>query len=182
MLTRLKLVGVTFDCKLRMDLCVQETVSQASWKLTTILRTRRFHEVTGLFQVHKSKTLSFVEHRTPAVHHAARNILAGIDAIQKRFLRECSLTEEDALVFFNLPPLGEECKVTVQYGWSVLPWLSLVFGASVQIEDTLVVGYRTSLGLDTFLLDRCGFPHWLGMPTFTVSDAPSSLRIATCWR
>ena len=29
----------TFDCKLRMDLCVRETVRQASWKLTTILRT-----------------------------------------------------------------------------------------------------------------------------------------------
>ena len=30
-------------------------------------------------------------------------------------------------------------KVTVQYGWSVPPWLSLDFGASLQIEGTLVV-------------------------------------------
>ena len=28
--THLKLLGVTFDCKLRMDPCVRETVSQAS--------------------------------------------------------------------------------------------------------------------------------------------------------
>ena len=27
---------------------MRETVNQASWKLTTILRTRRFHEVTRL--------------------------------------------------------------------------------------------------------------------------------------
>ena len=36
---------------------------------------------------------------------ASRTILAGIDAIQKRFLRECCLTEEDALMFFSLAPL-----------------------------------------------------------------------------
>ena len=43
-----KLLGVTFDSKLRMDLCVRETVNQASWMLTTILRTRRFHEFMRL--------------------------------------------------------------------------------------------------------------------------------------
>ena len=100
-----KLLGITFDCKLRMDLCVRETVNQASWKLTTILRTRRFHEVARLVQVHKSKILSFVEYRTPAVCHAASTILAGIDAVQRRFLRVCCLTQEDALMFFNLAPL-----------------------------------------------------------------------------
>ena len=83
-----QLLGVTFDCKLRIDLCVRETVSQASWKLTTIL----FHEVTRLVQVCKLKMLSFVEYRTPAVYHAASTILVGIDAIQKRFFRECCLT------------------------------------------------------------------------------------------
>ena len=44
--TPFKLLGVHFDCKLRMD--VSEVVSQASWKLTTILRARRFHDVRQL--------------------------------------------------------------------------------------------------------------------------------------
>ena len=39
-----KLLGVSFDCKLRLDLAVSDVVSQASWKLT-ILRARRFHDV-----------------------------------------------------------------------------------------------------------------------------------------
>ena len=43
------------------------------------------------------------EYRTPAVYHAASTILAGINAIQKRFQREC-LKEEDALVFFQPGP------------------------------------------------------------------------------
>ena len=98
-----KLLGVTFDCKL----------SHASWKLTTILRTRRFHEVTRLVQVYKSKILSFAEYRTPAVYHAARTMLARIDAIQKRFLRECCTIEEEALVFFNLAPLDTRRDVAM---------------------------------------------------------------------
>ena len=88
-----------------MDLAVRDVVSQASWKLTTILRTRRFHGVSQLVQVCKSKVLSFVEYRTPAVYHAAKTTLAGIDAVQRRFLRECGLSDKDALLHFNLGPL-----------------------------------------------------------------------------
>ena len=100
-----KLLGICFDCKLRMDLAVRDVVSQASWELSTILRTRRFHGVSQLVQVYKSKVLSFVEYRTPAVHHAAKTTLAGIDALQRRFLRECGLSDEEALLHFNLAPL-----------------------------------------------------------------------------
>ena len=56
--------------------------------------------------MYKRKIISFVEYRTPAVYHEASTLLAGIDAIKKRFFRECSLTEEDALLFFNLAPLA----------------------------------------------------------------------------
>ena len=100
-----KLLGICFDCKLWMDLVERDVVSQASWKLTTILRTRRFHGVSQLVQVYKSKVLSFVEYRTPAVNHVAKTTLAGIDAVQRRFLRECGLSDEDALLHFNLVPL-----------------------------------------------------------------------------
>ena len=100
-----KLLGICFDCKLWMDLAVRDEVSQASWKLTTILRTRRFHSVSQLVLVYKSKVLSFEVYRTPAVYHAARTTLAGIDAVQRRFLRECGLSDEDALQHFNLAPL-----------------------------------------------------------------------------
>ena len=83
-----------------MDLAVRDVVSQASWKLITILRTRRFHGVSQLVQVYKSKFLSFVKYRSPAVYHAANTTLAGIDAVQRRFLRECGLSDEDALLHF----------------------------------------------------------------------------------
>ena len=101
----LKLLGVPFDCMLRMDLAVSEVVGQASWKLTTILWARRLHDVPQLVQVYTSKVPSFVEYRTPAVCHATKSTLPGIDAVQKRFLRECGLSDEDALLHLNLAPL-----------------------------------------------------------------------------
>ena len=58
-----------------------------------------------LVQVYKSKVLSFVEYHTPAVYHATKTTLAGIDAMQRRILRECGLSDEDALLHFNLAPL-----------------------------------------------------------------------------
>ena len=105
--TLFKLLGRCFDCKLRMDLAVRDVVSQASWKLTTIPRTRRFHGVSQLVQVYQSKVLSFVEYRTPAVYHAAKTTLAGIDAVQRRFLRECGLSDEDALLHFEPRTTGD---------------------------------------------------------------------------
>ena len=101
-----KLHGICFDCKLWMDLALRD-VSQASWKLTTILWTRRLHGVSQLVQVYKSKVLSFVEYRKPSVYHAAKTILTGIDAVQSRILRECGLSDEDALLHFNLAPIGD---------------------------------------------------------------------------
>ena len=53
-----KLLGVSCDCKLRTDLAVSEVVCQASWKMTTILRARRFHGFPQLVQVYTSKVLS----------------------------------------------------------------------------------------------------------------------------
>ena len=84
-------------------------VSEASWKL----RTWRFHGVSQLVQVHKSKVLSFVEYRTPAVYHAAKTTLPGIDAVQRRFLRECGLSDEEALLHFNLAPLETRLDIAM---------------------------------------------------------------------
>ena len=50
----------------------EQSGQEASWKLTTILRARRFHDVPRLAQLYKSKVLSFVEHRTSAVYHAPK--------------------------------------------------------------------------------------------------------------
>ena len=76
-----KLLGVTFDIQLAMTDAVAEIVAAASWKLRTLLRTRRYYTDAERIVLYKAHLLSFLEYRTSAIYHAARAILARLDAI-----------------------------------------------------------------------------------------------------
>ena len=84
---------------------VHECAGLCNWKLQCLLRSRRFYSVAELVGLYKVHVLSYIEYRTPAIAHAAATTLAPIDSIQARFLREVGLSEEDALINFNLAPL-----------------------------------------------------------------------------
>jgi hypothetical protein len=101
-----KLLGVIFDCGLAMSDAVAEVVSEAGWKLRTLLRTKRYYTDADLIVLYKAHLLSFLEFRTPAIYHATRAVLARLDAVPTRFLREACVSEVDALVHFNLAPLS----------------------------------------------------------------------------
>ena len=68
--------------------------------------------VSVLADAKKCQT-ELLEYRTPAVYHAAKTTLAGIDAVQRRFLRECGLSDEEALLHFNLAPLETRRDIAV---------------------------------------------------------------------
>ena len=65
-----KLLGVPFDCELKMVAAVNELAREAGWKLKTLLRTSRFHYDAQLVDVYKARLLSYLEYRTAAVYHA----------------------------------------------------------------------------------------------------------------
>ena len=56
-----------------------------------------------LFKCH---VLPVLEFPTPAVYHAATTLLDSLDRVQRRFLREVGLSEEEALLNHNLAPLN----------------------------------------------------------------------------
>ncbi len=95
-----------FDINLRMHKCVHDTVTEASWRLKTIMRTYRYftdRELIGLFKAH---VLNYLEYRTPGVYHACSTVLAPLDRVLSNFLRQMSVDEVDALVVFRLAPLS----------------------------------------------------------------------------
>ena len=55
--------------------------------------------------VYKSRLLSYLEYRTPAVYHATDTVLRKLDAVQIRFLNALDCSELQALMEFNLAPL-----------------------------------------------------------------------------
>ena len=80
-----KMLGVSFDSSLSMADAIEELVAASSWKLRTLIRTRRFYSHADLVVLYEAHLLSFIEYRTPAIYHATRLCLSRIDAIQNRF-------------------------------------------------------------------------------------------------
>ena len=79
---------------------------EASWRLRSILRTRRHFCANELMQLYKSLVLSYVESYTPAIYHAAPSTLFRIDRIQDRLLERLGISISDALFRFSLAPLA----------------------------------------------------------------------------
>jgi len=101
-----RILGIDFDCKLLMTDAVVETSTSASWKLRTLLRSRRFFTCADVISHYKSQILSFIEYRTPGIYHACSSVLSRLDGVQERLLREIGVSDADALFAFNLAPLS----------------------------------------------------------------------------
>ena len=101
-----KLLSVVFDGRLGMHEAVHHLCSEASWRLKTLLRTRRFYDCNSMLRLFKAQILSFLEGATPAIYHASPATLLQLDNIQTTFLEELGVTSEQALLEHNLAPLS----------------------------------------------------------------------------
>ena len=99
-------LGIDFDCSLQMSDAIHGAVTEAGWKLKTLLRTRRFYNDAELVLLYKSHLLSAIEYKTPAIYHARRVDLVLLDSVQQKFLREAGVDELTALRQFSLAPLA----------------------------------------------------------------------------
>ena len=79
---------------------------KASPKLTALLRPRPYYSQAALVQSYKSHVLCLLEGSTGALYHASNSVLAPLDAVQTRFLRELGLSPESAFLDNNLAPLS----------------------------------------------------------------------------
>ena len=103
---RFRILGVTFDPKLTMDICCHEVAAIAHNQLNIILRTRQYHDQAALVRLYKSYVISFVEAGLPAYYHAPPFFLGAIDRVQDRFLEALNSSPEQALSQYSLAPLG----------------------------------------------------------------------------
>lgn len=101
-----KMLSVPFDLKLSMHAAAVEFASVAGWRLKTLLRARRYYDTKALVGLYKSHILSFIEGATPALFHAAPNVLKLIDDIQGSFLQQLEVSQLAAFLEYNLAPLS----------------------------------------------------------------------------
>ena len=55
---------------LTMKEIIDELVTEANWKMQTLIRTRRFFCDAELIGLYKVELLSYLEYRTSAIYHA----------------------------------------------------------------------------------------------------------------
>ena len=72
---------MAFDVELSMTGAVEDLAMAASWKLKMLLRTRRFYTDAEMIVLYKAHLISFIEYRTAAIYHAAREMLRRIDRV-----------------------------------------------------------------------------------------------------
>jgi hypothetical protein len=101
-----KLLGVMFDCQLRMDVAIGTLVGQLRWKVAMLLRSKRSFSTEDMVVQYKQQILNVIEYRTGALYHTTTTLLQRLDKIQESFLRQLGLDEESALLDHNLAPLS----------------------------------------------------------------------------
>jgi hypothetical protein len=100
-----RFLGVAFDTQLVMKDGIMELAAQAHARVQMILRARKFNSERETIQLYKAHVLSFLEHATPAIHHAVPFHLAALDRVQNSFLEALGLSAADALAKHKLAPL-----------------------------------------------------------------------------
>jgi len=101
-----RLLGVQFDLQLTMQEAIGECAVEGHWRLSSLLRSRRYFSLKDLALHYKSHILTYIEYRTPAITHAASSHLDHLDSVQKRFLRNVGISSFEALHVLNLAPLS----------------------------------------------------------------------------
>ena len=71
-----------------------------------LMRVRAFYSKSDMVSLYKSHILPFIESGTPAYYHAHPSILKLIDEVQDCFCESMHISKRDALLQFNLAPLG----------------------------------------------------------------------------
>ena len=100
-----KILGVVFDTGLYMTEAIKTLSREANWKLRTLLHTKRNFSTEEIINLFKSRILSFIEYRTPAIYHASTTHLEQIDAILDRLLNALGMSAEESLLEHRLAPL-----------------------------------------------------------------------------
>ena len=100
-----KMLGTKFDTKLVMEEAVASITKKSSPKLTALLRTKPYYDTVSLVQSCKAHILCLLEGSTGAIYHASDSVLAPLDGVQARLLRELELSVDSAFLDFNLAPL-----------------------------------------------------------------------------
>ena len=101
----LRLRGVLVDPKLTMEDETNRIRKKTRPKIQAILQNRAFYDTAGVIQQYKSHVLCLLAQPCVAIRHAAQAHLDSLGRLQRSFIRELGLSDEEAFLAHQLAPL-----------------------------------------------------------------------------
>ena len=95
-----KLLGLVYDCKLKMDEAVDAIIQRARPKCKSLLRTKPFYNTVDMILQFKTHILGILESNIGGIYHATSTVLGPLGRIATRFVHELNLEVDFA--FFAL--------------------------------------------------------------------------------
>ena len=102
---------------------VLKIVREANYRLRRVLRLRQHFSTKELVAYYKSEVLSFTEGCTPAMYQSSGYVLRMLDDVQLSFVESLGLSEEAALLDFNLAPLSARRDISMLGLLHRIAWL-----------------------------------------------------------
>ena len=99
-----KLLGCTIDTALRMREAVDSIVAKAKPKIKAILRLRAHYSLEDMLLQYKTHIWGFTEYQNGIICHAAPSTLDALNRLQRWFLHELGISEEEAFIQYNFAP------------------------------------------------------------------------------
>ena len=100
-----RLLGTLVDPKLTMEDEIRRIRKKAGPKIKAILNTRAYYNTDGLVQQYKSHVLCLLEQSAVAIYHAAQTHLESLNNLQRKFIHELGVSDEEAFLRHKLAPL-----------------------------------------------------------------------------
>ena len=99
-----KMLGTLFDTCLSMHPCLESVLAKVRPKIRALLRLRNLYSVRTMLEQYKSHIWGITEYSNGALILAAPSQLQRLDKMQRWYLHELGITDEEAFVTYNFAP------------------------------------------------------------------------------
>ena len=100
------MLGTWIDCGLSMNPGVEKILSKSRPKIRSLVRAKNMYSVKVMLNQFKTHLWTVIEYHNGTLIMAAASEVSRLDSMQRGFLQELSLGDEEAFVTYNFAPLS----------------------------------------------------------------------------
>ena len=108
-----KYLGTWIDCALSMAPCVEHILTKSRPKIRSLLRVKDMYSLKSMLNQFKAHLWSVIEYHNGALIMATQTQTRRLDSMQRGFLHELGICDEEAFVKYNFAPLSLRRRIGI---------------------------------------------------------------------